>query len=362
MPIPKELLAVVEDIAAGKRRWAKVKTLLSWFGKKGRGRHVRQTIRDALTEVKLRTVPDFDSVGSVHTYFEFRLGAEDTGGPAEDPASSGDPSKAEGAENLRQTESKEDSLPDDRGSDTAGSAFCIGMLPAANRPDEVVTITRDHTVREAITLMIKHDYSQLPVAQNGRTKGYMVSWRSIGRARNRKQDCDFVRNCMENIRTVAQDAPLFGAVDRIVRNEVVLVIRHNKIVGLVTTSDLSRQYHEYAEPFLLLHEIEDRIRKIIDDRLGADDLQDAGHGANDEREIDGALDLTFGEYARVLQRSENWEKLELTIDQRILLKLLDEVRLIRNEVMHFRVDSSEDLLDEKLEPVRQLRRLLEHAT
>ena len=360
--IPKELLAVVEDITAGKRRWAKVKTLLSWFGKKGRGSVVKQTIRDALTQVDLRTVPDFESAASVHTYFEFKLGEQEVGSSAERPVSAGDLAGDESSDGSRTTEPKDDSLPDVRPSDAISSAFCIGMLPAANRPDEIVTITRDHTVREAVTLMIKHDYSQLPVAQNGQTRGYMVSWRSIGRARSRKEDCKFVRDCMEKIRTVTQDAPLLDTVDRIVRNEVVLVIRHKKIVGLVTTSDLSRQYHEYAEPFLLLQEIEERLRTIIDVKLSTDDLRQAGRGDDDEGDIDDASDLTFGGYVHLLQRSDNWGKLDLTIDQKIFVKLLDDVRMIRNDVMHFRVDSSEELLDEKLEPLRQLRRLLEHGT
>ena len=357
MTIPKELLAVVDDLAAGKRRWAKVKTLLSWFGKRGRGKHVVQGIRDALTDVQLRTEPDFNSVGSVHTYFEFKSVAEESRGPEKDPADS----KERASAKPEQAESEEDSLPDDQGSDTNGSAFCIGMLPAANRPDEVVTITRNHTVREATTLMIKYDYSQLPVAQNGRTKGYMISWRSIGRARTRNQDCEFVRDCMERVRTIDQDAPLLDAVDRIVRNEVVLVLRHATITGIVTTSDLSRQYHEYAEPFLLLQEIEERIRTVIDETFAVDDLRDAKHGDNDEREIGGASSLTFGEYGRLLQSSDKWEKLDLSIDQKIFIKLLDEVRVIRNEVMHFRAEASEGL-NERLEPVRQLRRLLEHVT
>ena len=360
MTIPKELLTVVEDLTAGKRRWAKVKTLLSWFGKRGRGKHVVQSIRDALTEVQLRTEPDFDSVGSVHTYFEFKSVAGDSTSPEKDPVGSDERLSRGRSEKPGKAESERDSL-DDRESDTTRSAFCIGMLPAANRPDEVVTITKNHTVREAITLMIKNDYSQLPVAQNGRTKGEMISWRSIGRARSRNRDCEFVRDCTEGIRTIDQDAPLLDAVDRIVRNEVVLVLRHGKITGIVTTSDLSRQYHEYAEPFLLLQEIEERIRTVIDEKLAVDDLRDAKHGDNDEREIDGASSLTFGEYGRLLQSSDNWEKLDLTIDQKIFVKLLDEVRVIRNEVMHFRAEASEDL-DEKLEPVRQLRRLLEHAT
>ena len=49
-PIPYQLLAVQKDIAAGKRRWAKVKTLLSWFGQKGRGKHVVETIKTPWTK------------------------------------------------------------------------------------------------------------------------------------------------------------------------------------------------------------------------------------------------------------------------------------------------------------------------
>ena len=57
--IPHQLLAVQEDIAAGKRRWAKIKTLLSWFGQKGRGKLVVETIQEALNEAGLFTRPEF---------------------------------------------------------------------------------------------------------------------------------------------------------------------------------------------------------------------------------------------------------------------------------------------------------------
>lgn len=362
MTIPNELLAVVYDLAAGKRRWAKVKTLLSWFGKRGRGKHVVQAIRGALTKVQLRTEPDFNSVGSVHTYIEFKSAVDESGNSTKDSVGKDTPTSAGQSAKVGQAASEDDGHPDNQSSNVTGSAFCIGMLPAANRPDDVVTITKNHTVNEAITLMIKNDYSQLPVAQNRATKGYMISWRSIGKARTRNQDCEFVRDCMEKVRTINQDAPLLDAVDRIVRNEVVVVLRHGKITGLVTTTDLSEQYHEYAEPFLLLEEIEERIRQILDEKLTIDDLRDAKHGDGDEREIDDASSLTFGEYVRLLQLPDSWEKLDVSIDQKMFVKLLDEVRVIRNEVMHFRVDSSEDSLAKKLEPLRQLRRLLEHLT
>ena len=67
--IPDQLQAIRKDLATGKRRWAKVKTLLSWFGKKGRGKYVVQDIQEALHDTQLFTEPDFTS-GSVHDYLE----------------------------------------------------------------------------------------------------------------------------------------------------------------------------------------------------------------------------------------------------------------------------------------------------
>lgn len=71
-PIPHQLLAVQEDIAAGKRRWAKIKTLLSWFGQKGRGKLVVETIQESLNEAGLFTRPEFTPPRSVHDYIEFK--------------------------------------------------------------------------------------------------------------------------------------------------------------------------------------------------------------------------------------------------------------------------------------------------
>lgn len=74
--IPYQLRAVRKNIAAGKRRWATVKTPLSWFGHKGRGRNVVQAIGEALIEAGLTTRPAFTS-GSGHDYIEFHDAARD---------------------------------------------------------------------------------------------------------------------------------------------------------------------------------------------------------------------------------------------------------------------------------------------
>ena len=80
------------------------------------------------------------------------------------------------------------------------------MPEAANRPDEILTIKRDKTVEEATTLMIMHRYSQLPITQDMRRIDGMISWRSMGRARASGKACEFVRDCMEEVRILEQDA------------------------------------------------------------------------------------------------------------------------------------------------------------
>ncbi len=356
-PIPYQLLAVQKDIAAGKRRWAKVKTLLSWFEKKGRGKHVVQTIQEALNETGLFTHPAF-TTGGVHDYIEFKTLSETGDGPAaESPGTrvSGGGTKPDDGS---QAESAEGSDGRDRHSQEAtGSNFCIGMLEAANRPNEILVIARDKTVEEATTLMIMHRYSQLPVTQDMRRIDGMISWRSMGRVRARGDACKHVRDCLEPVLILDQDAPFFEAVDTITEKEVVLVRGRNRtITGVVTTSDLSREFRHKSEPFLLLGEVEDRIRILISRKLSAEEIKKAKDPGDDTREIEDAADLTFGEYVRLLESRENWQKLRLGIDRKLFVGLLNDVREVRNDVMHFRPDSSEP---EDLDKVRMLRSLLE---
>ena len=353
--VPSQLQAVKRDLEGGKRRWAMVKTLLSWFGRKGRGKIVRQNIHQALKETGLFTHPEF-TFGSVHDYIEFKRVEEAGDGPVEESTDTegGDDTSSDdegGAESDGGTDAT-----DHRSSGPTGSKFCIGMLGAANRPNEVLTITRDKTVEEATTMMMTHRYSQLPVTQDMRRIDGMISWRSIGRTRASGDACEFVRDCLESVRILHQDAPFFEAVDTITEQEVVLVRgRDRKITGIVTTSDLSREYNQKAAPFLLLGEVEDRIRILIDRNL-SDEIKDAKNPGDSNREIEEASDLTFGEYVRLLESRENWKKLRLGIDRKLFIELLGDVREVRNDIMHFRPDSSEP---ENIDKVRMLHSLLE---
>ena len=48
--------------------------------------------------------------------------------------------------------------------------------------------------------------------------------------------------------------------------------------------------------------------------------------------------LSFGEYARLCQHPKIWEKLNLKLDKEEFTRLLEDVRTIRNDVVHFDPD------------------------
>ena len=49
-------------------------------------------------------------------------------------------------------------------------------------------------------------------------------------------------------------------------------------------------------------------------------------------------DLTFGEYIHIIEQTDKWERLGLNLDKSLFIKMLNDVRLIRNDIMHFEPD------------------------
>jgi hypothetical protein len=94
------------------------------------------------------------------------------------------------------------------------------------------------------------------------------------------------------------------------------------------------QFGQLAEPFLLIGEIEQHIRMLIEGRFSLDELKAARDPEDDDREISGVADLTLGEYIRRLESPGRWSKTNLRIDGTIFIEQLQAVRKIRNDVMH----------------------------
>ena len=218
----------------------------------------------------------------------------------------------------------------------AGTPLIPTLRKLAAATTKPVSVQPNTPVDEAIALMLLHDYSQLPVLSGDRTIKGMVSWRSIGKAFAINRTGSEVRDFTEprpKIRDLS--TPLIDAVVDVIKHEVILVRDEAKrIVGLVTSTDLSVLLKDVAEAFLRIGEIEYYLRRLVAAHFNLDELRTAA-SQETSRVINGPSDLTFGEHIRLLQVPEHWARLKVRVAQGPAVTRLEAVRKIRNHVMHF---------------------------
>ncbi|WP_161784149.1 CBS domain-containing protein [Janthinobacterium sp. RA13] len=289
-----------------------VRDLVSWSGYLRRRGSSERRIQSALDKLRLRTLPDFRNA---HISGEVMLQKiEDNIAPP------------------LQTEIAKEMLQIDRDA----HILKVGRLEAANR--RPTKVAPGALIFEATSLMIKHNFSQLPIMSDERRVIGIISWKSIANQMliNNKLP-ERVDECSLPIETVSFDATLFDTISTIINKECVLVKKHdNTISGIITAADLGIQFSEMSEAFLKIGQIEAVLRMIIEKYYPLNEIKDAKDPGDAERIIERVDDLTFGEYKRLLENSEKWNQyFKQNTSRKVFIETLDEVRLIRNDVMHF---------------------------
>jgi CBS domain-containing protein len=211
----------------------------------------------------------------------------------------------------------------------------IKILPSSNK--EPLYISKDSTLKEAITIMMMHNYSQLPVMNGPRNVVGYVSWETIGYALTNGQNSPEIKYYTNSdVTKLSYETPLLDAISTIIEKGFVLVFKQdNTISGILTIADISAQFLSVTEPFILLEQIENHIRQILDKKFLVTDLKEFCKIGEIERDIEFIDDLNFGDYILIVGKQENWEKLNLSIERIPFIKQLDKIRQIRNDVMHF---------------------------
>ncbi|MFD9814049.1 CBS domain-containing protein [Streptomyces sp. NPDC059080] len=230
-------------------------------------------------------------------------------------------------------------------------AYRVSNLDSANRMPESVRI--GDGVETAMTLMLLHGYSQLPVLDpDGRLRG-IVSWESIGRARLADPAAGLQAATVRGQEADGSDDLLdwIGVIEQ--SGHVVVRDHDHKVCGLITAADLTVQFGTRVRPFVLVEEIEQRLRRVVDRRIPLDRIRKVVR-ERPER-VHSAADLTFGAYGHLLRARENWAALEWRVDQQHFLTALEECRVLRNDLMHF---SPDPVTDDQLLPVQGLLELL----
>ena len=296
-----------------------VRRFLSKFDCSRRGSVVVSRIRGLLEMTGLRTEPDFE-YEHIDATISIKLASDSASDSAEETT------VPNGGSELQKVQHD--------------STLRIGSLKAAR--GGVTSVAPGHALAKATTLMQFNQFSQLPVMTGERSVKGIISWESIAKCLVLGKECKVVSDCMVQAHEIAITTPLLTVVGGITAHGYVLVHdERDKISGIVTTSDLSDEFMQLTEPFLLTGEIEGYLRRYIES--GSFTEEELQNYSVDGRKIQSVSDLFFGEYCRILENRENWCRLNLKIDRETFVKNLHQVRDIRNSIMHFNPgDADED--------------------
>jgi len=309
------LKGVRNDAAEGSARQMRVRDLIGRWGATGRSPTVDSAVQADLANHGLTTDPDFRKVG-LDTTVVVR-----TTPPVED----------------LETTSAAATTDEDEGRPETG--LTVGNLPSALQGVE--SITPQTSFEEAITRMLLNDYSQLAVLNGPTNLRGAISWKSIAQARHANSNASIVQ-AIVHVEPVNYETELVDILHRLYEEDFVFVRGpHRRISGIVTAADMVLAYGTLATPFFLVGEIDSLLRRLIRRTFSMDDIVaacdfDGSRGLSDFNE------MTVGDYIVTLERPTLWERLAWPIDRRVFISRLDEIRRIRNDIMHFNPDPLPD--------------------
>ncbi|NEB39919.1 CBS domain-containing protein [Streptomyces sp. SID14515] len=305
-----------------------VRDLLGWWEASRRGYLVSEQIAAELANHGLSTMPDFAAVG-----IDDRVTLT---GPSADPEDVEEEKEAPEQEATTEKETPRTirapgpSDDEDKGEPIQGQT--VGNLPSALRG--VVSVTSSASFEEVFTKMQLNGYSQLPVLNGTRNLQGAVTWESVALARHTDRSAPFSR-AITKAHAVSYADHLIDVIPHLEQHGFLLVRdQTNQIAGIITIADVAAEYGATARPFLLIGDLDRQLRRIISECL---DLEEVIKLCDPEglRGLTSFGQLTYGDYLRVLSNQDQWDKLGWPLDRKSFTAHLDELRAVRNELMHF---------------------------
>lgn len=213
----------------------------------------------------------------------------------------------------------------------------------------VVTVNPRTPARDAIRLLRRHHFSQVPVVDRGQVSG-LFSYRSFALAvadvfdlpGGHRADGLSVWECLETPTYVQGSDDFQRLFDELNRRDAVLVGSPGQCEGIITAMGVMRYLYDAASPFLLVAEIELALRAIIQLSVQEDEVRRIASASlshyTPDRVPARLEDMTFTDYVLLVGHGENWDRFDrlFQADRARTSARLRQVRDLRNDVFHFR--------------------------
>ncbi len=217
-------------------------------------------------------------------------------------------------------------------------------------------VRRSDTIREALSKMIAHDYSQLLVCDDGGHFTGVVSEQTIlrGYFHMSKGYAPFLDLTVDHVETAAvtlpKDADISDALEALRRSYAVIVMDGGNPVGVLTHADTTDFFQRFSEGLMLIEDIETMLRQHVyrvypDEEERATAIRAAVVPPKEQpkeqpkKPTPKVEELTFNDLLGVIRTGKNWSGFEDVMKPKdVFSKLLEPIRDIRNQLFHFRGD------------------------
>lgn len=306
-----------DAISRGPGNWRRmtIRDFIQHWGQTRRTGTVKALIRNDLAAMGLTTRPPFTE-GSVEDEIEIV--------PVESASQNYETVSEDGS--SQETEDVADQV---------SASARIGSLP----PARLVSVSPDSSLLYARTLMLDRQFSQLAVIDDNGTLHGAISWESIGKAHVAHPTDPALADAIAAAKVVDHEELLLDQIGVIYDKGFVFVRGpdRKRVTGIVTAADLTRQFGNLARPFMLIEEVEIRLRLRADEVYTLAELK-AAVQPHRRAGVSQAADFTLRDYWYLMKPDENWTKLAWNVHHQYFLECLDKVVNIRNDLMHFTTD------------------------
>jgi CBS domain-containing protein len=211
-------------------------------------------------------------------------------------------------------------------------------------------VRKDTTVNDALALMVKNDYSQLPVVdEDGDLCGIISETSIIGMYHHVGATVSLldltVDHCATTPVTISPESDIFVALDLLKNVYAIVVVKNKKPVGILTDYDTTHFFRDVTEDLILVEDIEVTLRQQYieiafpeEKALEAALIKAFGHDKKDTtKPAQEYEELSFRQHAQLITTGKNWPKFKGTLEPKDLFKqLMEQVGEIRNQLAHFR--------------------------
>jgi len=346
--IPDWLKSRAGEVHANKTVIVTVAQLLAAFNKSKRSINTNKLIAKALNKCKLTTSPKFSAVGIREQIQIIVRPKKQKSGADNERGSERSPIITYGMLKCVEIQRK---------LRNAG-ADVTPRLPS--RPPKWFVRPKDPLV-SAVEILSQQDVDYVPVGDSEDSFKAVISWDDVAikdlRGINRmKTSCDEVKN----VAVFVDESDSVYDSKNLIQKHGYVIVKNDKgrAFAIVRASDLAQELMDLTESFLLLHEIENLVRMIIESASPTQEEIDAcieerdrGKGVTVDR-------MSFANYCSLLRKAHDvfGKKLNrIKINRDVAAQMavsLENIRETRNMIMHFHPDENDDGAKARLSKAR----------